>query len=163
MLDNGTLDQLPGTTDLCKRQITNYVTQFFSAQQIRDVDNVYSLKETPMKTQQQMTMTALFNMWNRSSLILQTEDLGNRGISFLQKLIPELFGINEGKAPCHFEHANPSPDVNACGTTLATEPDAETRDIIMRHNKLDMLLFRSSQTMYDLQKQILLGEKTSSD
>ena len=92
----------------------------------------------------------------------QLQDIGLFFIIFIGPLISiflqgRLFGTNEENAPCAFAHANASPDIDACGATLPQVPDEETRNLILQHNKLDLLLYQSSQTMYELEKQILLG------
>ena len=164
MLDNGTIDEIPHTTEVCKRSLSNYMTQFFTDEALRgDAPLNYSVQNTPLAEQQQIMDAAFFNMWNRSALVLHTEDLSNGGFAMLQHMAPGLFGSPDQDADdlaCTFQHDNASPDENACGATLAKEPDDETRRLIIEHNQLDNLLFKSSQRMYDMQKQLLLDETT---
>eukprot|EP00750_Incisomonas_marina_P010997 INCI16329.12.p1 GENE.INCI16329.12~~INCI16329.12.p1 ORF type:complete len:301 (-),score=33.12 INCI16329.12:168-1070(-) len=172
MLDNGTLDELPGTSDVCKRSLSNYMTQFYSGNQLRGAGLPYDTRALPVTKQKELMLTSFFNMWNRSSLVLHTEDLDDGGFRMLQALAPDLFGRSgsghgagdgsgggRGGAPCLLEHDNASPDLDACGRELASTPDERTRQLILDHNELDVLLYKSSLRMYDLQETILLGKQ----
>ncbi len=158
MLDNGTLGSLASTTDVCQRQLSNYVTQFFTGRQLRGVAVPYSVLHTPQDEQRALVNQAWFNLWNRSTLLLQTDYLTEDGLPLLQQLAPDLFGTSAEDAPCQYEHDNASPDVGPCKVKFPDEPDDATREAILQHNMLDMLIYRSSLRIYDLQKRVLLGQ-----
>jgi len=160
MLDNGTIDSLEGTTDACKRSLSNYMTQFFSGNQLRGVEEPYSVADTPMSSQKKMFLRAYFNMWNRSTIILHTEDLSDGGLRMLQKLAPELLGSTSStsSSQCTISHDNASPDADACGRILDSKPDERTRNLIIKHNQLDILMYKSAMRMYEIESEVLLGE-----
>jgi len=61
---------------------------------------------------------------------------------------------------CTLPHANSSPANNFCGPNnsnldLPPQPDDETREIILKHNKLDMMLYEEATRLFVMQKQVL--------
>ena len=182
---------LGGGGGVCSKQQSYY---FCSKQLLLRQQRRYSVNDTPPRTQMQLLMTAYLNMWNRSALVLQTEDLSGGGMRMLQAMAPRLFGFPRNKTTtttgsgndggghddddddgnggggggggdteaadtCQVEHDNASPDLDACGRLLDAEPDERTRELIIAHNQLDIVLYKASLRMYELQKQyLLLGE-----
>jgi len=77
------------------------------------------------------------------------------------KVFPWLNETVEGSdTKCTLPHANASPSNNGCGENrshlpLPDEPDEETREIILKHNKLDMELYNEAKKIFSIQKEVL--------
>ena len=79
----------------------------------------------------------------------------------LGKVFPWLNHTVEGSSDvCVLPHANKSPKNNGCGPKnthmyLPDVPDQQTRELILRHNQLDLKVYNHAKRLFQLEKYAL--------
>jgi len=154
-IDNGTTDQVCGTCQsICMTQVGNHLTR----------NLILSDPEADHMSDEDMLAEALHNLRNVVALVGVTEELG-----LVHQMLGRVFPwlnetVENSTSVCALPHANGSPPNNGCGKNnkhmpLPDEPDAETRELIMKHSQLDMVVYQEAKRLFHLQKLALgLGQ-----
>jgi hypothetical protein len=161
--DDGTLHELD---DLCLNQLSNH-----------EVTNMLTSSHWPVsyldneETQAAMVTEAINNMKKYFTVIGLTEELDETR-RILGKVFPWMNETLDGyEQTCPLPHDNSSPFNNRCvqnekghdsHLNLPKHPDEETRQAILAHNTLDMMLYDAAVDYFELQKRAMdWGEEES--
>lgn len=150
-IDNGTTEAICGECQsVCMMQLTNHLTRNL-------------VTGDPAKhrlSDEEMLAEAKANLHKYIAFVGVTDEI----VAFskmIGKVFPWLNETVEGSdIKCSLPHANASPSNNGCGENrghlpLPDEPDEETREIIFKHNKLDMELYNEAKKIFSIQKEVL--------
>ena len=140
-IDAGDTESFDG---VCAPQLVNHMTR-----------NLIS-NDDPNLTPDAQLDDALNNLRNRFTVVMLLERL-QESIDLVQYSFPWMEDHIQGSDQvCEFPHANSSPMNNRCGPDqthmpLPSQPDNETRALILKHNQLDMRLYEAALQHFDLQ------------
>lgn len=159
-IDNG-IDT--GLDQQCLDQVQNHeVNNLLSTEWDINVADIDPEKNADIATE--MVQQAVDNMKGFFTVVGITEELPATA-EILGKAFPwmSLDGEQEEHGTttqCELPHANASPSNNRCGEgnthwDLPDHPDEETRDLIAKHNTMDMELYEAAVSYFELQKKAL--------
>ena len=123
----------------CRNQLQNHMTR-----------NMLATRVETQKLNQQSLEEAKEHM---QGFVLGLTGQLEETVEKVQRVFPFMQG-------CTLQHANASPQNNHCGPgnthwDLPSEPDEETKQLIIEHNQLDLALYEAALEQYELQKRIL--------
>jgi hypothetical protein len=143
--------------DLCLRELQNKETE----------NMLTSWKTTKWNgaTEEEMLEEAIHNMKNFFTIIGLTEKLAETH-AMVGSIFPWLNETIAGSdTVCPMPHENSTPKNNHCGPEfthwdLPAHPDDETRELIEKHNQMDLKLYAVAVDHFELQKRALgVGEE----
>lgn len=161
-LDNG---EDTGVDKLCSDQLQNHeVNNLLSTEWPVEVSALdLDGNEEHVELSNKMVQEAIENMKGFFTVIGITEKLPETA-DIIGKVFPwmSLDGSEEHNttSQCQLPHANASPKNNRCGEgnthwDLPDQPDQETYDLIVKHNSLDMELYKAAVYYFELQQKAL--------
>lgn len=141
------MDEEEISENMCAQQLMNHQTRNL----ITKVDG----------TDEEKVAQAIEDMHSFFTMVGLTEDMSSTA-TIVGKVFPWLAeSVNGTSTKCSFPHRNSSPSNNRCGPggthwDLPDEPDAETAQLIMQHNQLDMKVYEAAVELFELQKKALV-------
>lgn len=161
-LDNGTLDEVCGSKfsnschGVCIPQLLNHITtNILSSAMIEELGEEAALKEAIENLNTAFDVIGL-----TAELPATTQMLGKKFPWLANEIPPDALDENGNPVTsdekCEIPHSNKSPSNNVCHPP--EEPDEETRDLILAHNKIDFAVYREALKIHAQQRMDLLGE-----
>jgi len=152
-IENGTTPEICGKCEgVCMTQLSNHL--------VRNLLTTDPLTLDEAMTDQEMLDEAIWNMKHRVALVGVTEQLDVTW-AMMGKAFPWLNATSDRTdMVCELSHENKTPKNNRCGPNnshleLPSEPDDELKEMILKHNQLDLQLYQEAARWFELQKRAL--------
>jgi len=152
-IENATTAEICGKCEgVCMTQLSNHL--------VRNLLTTDPLTLDQPMTDEEMLNEAIWNMKNRVAFVGVTEQL-DATWAMMGEVFPWLNVTVDGSGEtCDLPHANKTPKNNKCGPNMShmelpPEPDKETKEMILKHNQLDLQLYQEAARWFELQKRAL--------